>query len=90
MRGATVTRRALAAGTAVSFAVAAAWAYSTSLTSFGPAPAPRLTASPAADYAQLASGTTGSVPELFAVLAAVFAVSLFASGWRLVRGRRDA
>jgi hypothetical protein len=77
-------------GTAFSFAVAAAWAYTTSLTSSGPAPALHLTGSPAADYAQLASGATGSVPELFAVLAAVFTLCLLASGWRRTRDRRDA
>lgn len=82
--------RGVKAGTVAAFAVAAAWACSTALTSAGPVPALHLTGDLPADYAQLASGATGSVPELFAVLAAVFALCLFASGWRRMHGRRDA
>jgi hypothetical protein len=89
MRGATVTR-GVRAGTVAAFAVTSAWAYATTLTSAGPALSPHLTAGLPADYVQLASGATGSVPELFAVLAFVFALCLFASGWRRMRGRRDA
>jgi hypothetical protein len=81
---------ALATGTILSLTVTAAWAYTTAVTSAGTVPAPHLTGNLPADYLQLASGATGSVPELFAVLAIVFALCLFASGWRRMRGRRDA
>ena len=79
-------RRALAAGTVIAFAAAAAMAYTAVLTTAGPAPVPRLTRSPWADYWQVAGAATGSGPVLFAVTAAIYAACLAAAAPR--RGRR--
>ena len=66
--------RALEAGTVITIAVTALWAWSTTVTSAGPVPALHLTRSPLGDYGQLAGTVTGSVPEFFAVTALIFAV----------------
>ena len=82
-------RRALAAGIVITVTVSALWAWSTALTSAGPVPVPRLTRNPIADYAQMAGTVTGSVPELFAVTAAIFAAFFMVAGLRRMN-RRDA
>ena len=78
-------RAALAAGTAVSFAVTAAWSYLASLAA-GPAGPARLGRDLPADYARLAAAPTGNGWELFAVLAVIYAACLLVSGWRRHRG----
>jgi len=75
------TRAALTAGTFASLAVTAAWSYTATLT-IGPMPPLVLGRSPAADYARLAAAPTGNGATLFAVIAVVYALCLFASGWR--------
>jgi hypothetical protein len=82
-------RRALAAGIVITVTVSALWAWSTALTSAGPVPAVRLTRNPLADYGQLASTVTGSVPEFFAATAAIFAACFLVAGLRRMN-RRDA
>jgi hypothetical protein len=82
-------RRALAAGTVITMAVTVLWAYSTALTSSGPVPVPRLSRNPVEDYRQLAGTVTGSVPEFFAVTAAVFTACFMIAGLRRMN-RRDA
>lgn len=77
--------RALSAGTALSALASAAWAYTTTLTAAGPAPALHLTRSLPSDYAQLSSGATGSVPVLFAVIALIYAACFAVAAYR--RGR---
>ena len=79
------TRAALAAGTALSVAVTAAWAWAASLT-IGPAAPLHLGRNPLSDYAQLAAAPTGNGRELFAVIAAIYALCLLVSGWRRCRG----
>ena len=81
--------RALTAGTVITVMMSALWAYSTVLTSAGPVPVLHLTRSPLADYAQLAGTVTRSVPEFFAVTAAIFAVCFMVAGYRRMN-RRDA
>ena len=78
-------RAALAAGTAVSFAVTAAWSYLASLAT-GPAGPVQLGGNLPADYAQLASAPTGNGWELFAVTAVIYAACLLISAWRRQRG----
>lgn len=80
--------RAVTAGTVITVAVSALWAWSTVVTSAGPAPAPHLTGNPVGDYLQLASTVTGSVPELFAVTALIFTGCFTIASLR--RARRDA
>ena len=75
--------RALIAGTVITVAVSALWAWSTALTSAGPVHVPHLTRSPLADYGQLAGTVTGSVPAMFAVDALIFAACFIIAG----RGR---
>lgn len=77
-------RAALAAGTAVSFAVTAAWSWMASL-AIGPAGPVRLGRDLPADYARLASAPTGNGWELFAVIAVIYAACLLISAWRRQR-----
>lgn len=77
-------RAALAAGTAVSFAVTAAWSYLASLAASHRQA--RLGRDLPADYARLAAAPTGNGWELFAVLAVIYAACLLVSGWRRHRG----
>ena len=82
MKGALVT------GTTLSLAVTAAWAWLSSLT-IGPAGPLHLTwRHPAASYAALTAAPTGNGWELFAVVAAIYALCLLVSGWR--RHRRGS
>jgi len=76
-------RRALAAGTALSVLVMAAWSYTATL-SIGPmAPLSLTRHDLPGDYAQLATAATGSSAwALLAVTAAVYALCLLASGLR--------
>jgi hypothetical protein len=82
-------RRALTAGTVITIVVAALWAWSTTVTSAGPPPVPRLTGSPVGDYLQMAGTVTGSVPELFAVTALIFTACFTVAGLRRMN-RSDA
>ncbi len=78
-------RAAMAAGTALSVAVTAAWAWAASLT-IGPAAPLHLGRNLVSDYAQLAAAPTGDGWELFAVVASIYAACLLVSGWRRHRG----
>jgi hypothetical protein len=85
------TRAALITGTVTSLAVTAAWSFTATLTIASPA-APDLTGNLPGDYMQLAGSATGSSPAaLFAVVAVIYALCLFTSGWRRMRDDgRDA
>lgn len=74
-------RAPLAAGTVLSLAVVSAWSYIASL-AIGPAGPLHLGRNLLSDYAQLASAPTGNAAELFAVVAAIYALCLLVSGWR--------
>jgi len=74
-------RAALAAGTALSLAVTAAWAWAASLT-IGPAAPLHLSRNLVSDYAQLAAAPVGDGWELFTVVASIYAACLLISGWR--------
>ena len=80
-------RAPLAAGTVLSLAVVSAWSYIASL-AIDPAGPLHLGRNLLSDYAQLASAPTGNAAELFAVVAAIYALCLLVSGWR--RHRRGA
>ena len=80
-------RAALAAGTVVSAAVTGAWSYLASLTT-GPDAPVHLGRDLPADYARLAGAPTGNGWELFAAVAAIYALCLLASGWRQYRCMR--
>ena len=77
-------RGALFAGTALSLAVVSAWSWSAALTE-GPAAPLHLTRDLLSDYAQLAAAPAGNGAELFAVVAAIYALCLLVSGWRQQR-----
>jgi hypothetical protein len=81
-------RAALITGTAVSLAVTAVWSYMASL-AIGQAALVHLGRDLPADYARLAGAATGNGWALFAVVAAVYALCLLASGWRQHRRRAD-
>jgi hypothetical protein len=83
------TRAALTSGTGLSLAAVAVWAWSANLT-IGPAPALHLSRNLRADYALLAAAPAGSGVALFAVIAVIFTLCLFVSGWRAQRSREDA
>jgi hypothetical protein len=74
-------RAPLIAGTVLSLAAVSAWSYVASL-AIGPAAALHLGRNLLADYAQLAAAPTGNAAELFAVVAAIYALCLLVSGWR--------
>ena len=74
-------RAPLLAGTVLSLAVVSAWSWMASLT-IGPAGPLHLTRDLPSDYAQLAAAPTGNAAELFAVVAAIYALCLLVSGWR--------
>ena len=74
-------RGPLLAGTVLSLAVVSAWSWMASLT-IGPAVPLHLTRDLPSDYAQLAAAPTGNAAELFAVVAAIYALCLLVSGWR--------
>ena len=80
-------RAALAVGTVVSAAVTGAWSYLASLT-IGPTAPIHLGRDLPADYARLAGAPTGNGWELFAAVAAIYALCLLASGWRQRRRMR--
>lgn len=82
-------RRAFTAGTVLSVAVTAAWAYTAVLTTAGPAPVPHLTGSLPADYWQIAAAPAGNGPGLFAVTAAIYTACFALAGLRSMN-RRDA
>ena len=73
-------RAPLAAGTVLSPAVVSAWSYIASL-AIGPAGPLHPGRNLLSDYAQLAAAPTGNAAELFAVVAAIYALCLLASGW---------
>jgi hypothetical protein len=77
-------RGPLIAGTVLSLAVVLAWSYIASL-AIGPAAPLHLGRNLLADYAQLAAAPTGNAAELFAVVAAIYAMCLLVSGWRRQR-----
>ena len=86
-------RGPLFAGTLLSLAVTAAWAWSSALT-IGPAGPLDLTwRHPAASYVLLAAAPTGNGRELFALVALIYAACIFITGWRYARrpgpGRND-
>jgi hypothetical protein len=74
-------RGPLITGTVLSLAVVSAWSWMASLT-IGPAAPLRLGRNLLSDYAQLAAAPTGNAAELFAVVAAIYALCLLVSGWR--------
>jgi hypothetical protein len=79
-------RAAPIAGTILSLAVTAAWAWMSALT-IGPASPVYLTwRHPAASYVALAAAPAGNGWELFTVIAALYALCLLVSGWRRRRG----
>jgi hypothetical protein len=73
-------RSPLVTGTVLSVAATSAWSWMASLT-IGPAGPLHLTRDLPSDYAQLASAPTGNAAELFAVVAAIYALCLLVSGW---------
>jgi hypothetical protein len=77
-------RGPLIAGTVLSLAVVSAWSYIASL-AVGPADPLHLGRNLLADYAQLATAPTGNGAELFAAVAAIYALCLLVSGWRRQR-----
>jgi hypothetical protein len=81
--------RAFTAGTVITIVVTALWAYSTTLTSVGPVPVPRLTRSALGDYGQLAGTVTGSVLLMFAVDTLIYTVCFTIAGLRRMN-RGDA
>ena len=81
--------RAITAGTVITIAVTVLWAWSTTVTSAGPPPIPRLTRSPLGDYAQMAGTVTGSAPAFFAVTALIYAACFTIAGLRRMN-RSDA
>jgi hypothetical protein len=78
-------RAPLIAGTVLSLAVVSAWSYIASL-AIGSAGPLHLGRNLLSDYAQLAAAPTGNGAELFAAVAAIYALCLLASGWRRRRG----
>lgn len=77
----TSARAALAAGTVISLVAVSAWSYLASLT-VGPAAPLHVGRNLLSDYAWLAAAPTGNGAELFAVVAAIYAVCLLVSSWR--------
>jgi hypothetical protein len=81
-------RGPLIAGTVVSLAAVSGWSYLASL-AIGPAGPLHLGRNLLSDYAQLAAAPSGNGAELFAVVAAIYALCLLVSGWRRhLRGGR--
>jgi hypothetical protein len=79
------TPAALVTGTALSLAVTAGWSWMASLT-IGPArPLDLSLHHPLASYATLAGAPTGNGPELFAVVAVIYALCFLVAGWRRLR-----
>jgi hypothetical protein len=74
-------RGPLITGTVVSLAVVSAWSWTASL-AIGPAAPLNLGRNLPSDYWQLAAAPTGNGWELFAVVAAIYALCLLVSGWR--------
>lgn len=78
---------ALVAGTVLSLGVVSAWSL-TAAASIGEAPPLHLSVHHlAASYLALANAPTGNGWELFAVVALIYTLCLFAAGWRR-RGAR--
>jgi membrane protein implicated in regulation of membrane protease activity len=83
-------RGPLVAGTILSLAVIAAWAWMSALT-IGPAgPLHPTWRHPVASYMALAEAPTGNGWELFAVVAFIYAVCFLVAGWRYARRRASA
>ena len=79
-------RRAFTAGTVISAAVTAAWAYSAVLTTAGMPAALHLTRHDLpGDYLRLAGAPTGNGPGLFAVTAAIYTACFTVAGLRRIR-----
>jgi len=74
-------RGPLITGTVLSMAVVSVWSWMASL-AIGPAVPLHLGRNLLSDYAQLAAAPTGNAAELFAVVAAIYALCLLVSGWR--------
>ena len=78
-------RGALAAGTVLSLIVVGAWSVIGAAT-LGPVPPLHLSVHyPVTSYLALASAPAGNGLELFAVVAAIYALCLFWAGWRRTR-----
>ena len=78
-------RTPLIAGTIISLAVTAVWAWLSALTIGPSGPLDVTWRHPAASYLTLAAAPAGNGLELFAVVAFIFAVCIFAAGWRRTR-----
>jgi hypothetical protein len=78
-------RTPLIAGTIISLAVTAVWAWLSALTIGPSGPLDVTWRHPAASYLTLAAAPTGNGLELFAVVAFIFAVCIFVAGWRYAR-----
>ena len=78
-------RTPLIAGTIISLAVTAVWAWLSALTIGPSGPLDVTWRHPAASYLTLAAAPTGNGLELFAVVAFIFAVCIFVAGWRHAR-----
>lgn len=84
---AELMKGALIGGTVISALVTGAWSVS-SVATGGPAPAVHLSVHHLlASYMSLAAAPTGNAAGLFAVVAAIYALCLFAAGMR-ARSRR--
>ena len=81
-------RAPLVAGTIVSLAVTAAWAWLSSLTTVPAGPLHLAWRYPAASYVTLATAPVGNGWGLFAVVAFIYAVCIFVAGWRHARRPR--
>jgi len=78
-------RGPLITGTVLSMAVVSVWSWMANL-AIGPAVPLHLGRNLLSDYAQLAAAPTGNAAELFAVVAAIYALCLLVSGCRHRRG----
>ena len=78
-------RTPLIAGTIISLAVTAVWAWLSALTIGPSGPLDVTWRHPAASYLTLAAAPAGNGLELFAVVAFIFAVCIFVAGWRHAR-----
>lgn len=77
-------RGPLIAGTVLSPAAVSAWSWLIDLAADPAAPL-HLDRDLPSDYAQLAAAPTGNGAELFAAVAAIYALCLLVSGWRRQR-----
>ncbi len=77
-------RGPLVAGTVLSLAVVSAWSWTAALTE-GPTAPLHLGQNLLSDYAQLGAAPSGNGPELFAVIAVIYALCLLVWRWRRQR-----